>query len=137
MAVSRAERLYATSLVTADAIVRALLSGSLDHISLYWLSDLDNLSSFETTIKSPARAYVSADEALVDQARARCPVGKDAFAPGIADAPPARGKRMPDVAALSGFIERSAALAGETLEVEDTGQVAESSIFEPEPKKHR
>ena len=44
---------------------------------------------------------------------------------------------MPDVAALSGFIERSAALAGETLEVEDTGQVEESSIFEPEPEKHR
>jgi hypothetical protein len=44
---------------------------------------------------------------------------------------------MPDVAALSGFIEKSAALAGEKLEVEDTGQVAESSIFEPEPEKHR
>jgi len=44
---------------------------------------------------------------------------------------------MPDVAALSGFIERSAALARETLEVEDTGQVAERSIFEPEPEKHR
>jgi len=44
---------------------------------------------------------------------------------------------MPDAAALSGFIERSSALAGETLEVEDTGQVAESSIFEPEPEKHR
>jgi hypothetical protein len=44
---------------------------------------------------------------------------------------------MPDVAALSEFIERSAALAEETLEIEDTGQVAESSIFEPEPEKHR
>jgi len=44
---------------------------------------------------------------------------------------------MPDVAALSGFIERSAALAGETLEVEDTGQVAEFSIFQPNPEKHR
>jgi hypothetical protein len=43
---------------------------------------------------------------------------------------------MPDVAALSGFIEKSAALAGETLEV-DTGQVAEFSIFQPEPEKHR
>jgi hypothetical protein len=65
-----------------------------------------------------------------------CPVGEDEFEPRIAEASP-RGKRNPDVAALSGFIERSAALAGETLEVEDTGQVAESSIFEPEPEKHR
>jgi hypothetical protein len=44
---------------------------------------------------------------------------------------------MPDVAALSGFIERSAALAGERLEVENTGQVAEFSIFQPNPEKHR
>ena len=29
------------------------------------------------------------------------------------------------------------AFEGETLEVEDTGQVAESSIFEPEPENHR
>jgi len=56
------------------------------------LSGVDNLSTFHTTIKSPARAYVSADEALVDQARARCPVGKDAFARRFAEALP-RGKR--------------------------------------------
>ena len=41
-AASKAKRLYAASLVTAEPTVRALLSGSLDPISLYWLSDLDN-----------------------------------------------------------------------------------------------
>jgi hypothetical protein len=29
------------------------------------------------------------------------------------------------------------AFEGETLEVEDTGQVAEFSIFQPNPEKHR
>ena len=33
-AATKAERLYAASLVTAEATVRALLSGSLDHVSL-------------------------------------------------------------------------------------------------------
>ena len=71
-------------------------------------------------------------ETLVRSART-----PDAFAPRIVDASQQEESAMPDVAALSGFIEGSAALAGETLEVEDTGQVAESSIFEPEPEKHR
>jgi hypothetical protein len=43
---------------------------------------------------------------------------------------------IPDVAALSEFIEKSAALAGETLEVEIAGQVADSSIFQPNSQNH-
>jgi 2-phosphosulfolactate phosphatase len=41
-----AERLYAASLVTAEPTVRTLLSGSLDRISLYWLSTSTILSRF-------------------------------------------------------------------------------------------
>ncbi len=36
----RAERLYAASLVTAEATVRALLSGSTDQVSLYTLDEV-------------------------------------------------------------------------------------------------
>ena len=39
VAANRAERLYAASLVTAEATVRALLSGSPDHVSLVAMGD--------------------------------------------------------------------------------------------------
>src|ERR1700730_10529752 len=39
VAANRAERLYATSLLTAEATVRALLSGSTDHVSLVAMGD--------------------------------------------------------------------------------------------------
>jgi 2-phosphosulfolactate phosphatase len=39
VAASTAKRLYATSLVTAEATVRALLSGSPDHVSLVAMGD--------------------------------------------------------------------------------------------------
>jgi 2-phosphosulfolactate phosphatase len=39
VAVSRADKLYATSLVTAEATVRALLSGSPDQVSLVAMGD--------------------------------------------------------------------------------------------------
>ncbi len=67
----------------------------------------------QTTIKSPARAYVSADEALVDQARAPdVRWVKDAFQPRIPRHRQQGESAMPEFAALSGFIERNAALAG-------------------------
>jgi hypothetical protein len=40
MARMRAERLYTASLVTAEATVRALLSGSTDQVSLYTLDEV-------------------------------------------------------------------------------------------------
>ena len=40
VAASRSERLYAVSLVTAEATVRALLSDSPDQISLYSLDEV-------------------------------------------------------------------------------------------------
>jgi hypothetical protein len=39
MAASKAERLYAASLVTAEATVRALLSASSDQVSLVAMGD--------------------------------------------------------------------------------------------------
>jgi 2-phosphosulfolactate phosphatase len=74
-------------------------------LSTRWLSDLDDPSSFQITIKSPTRAYVSADEALVDQPEPPNVRSVKMRSPAASPRHRQEERAMPDVAALSGFIE--------------------------------
>jgi 2-phosphosulfolactate phosphatase len=57
-AASRAARLYAASLVTAEATVRALLSGSPDQIALVAMGDNGEVERFH----DPARPYLHSED---------------------------------------------------------------------------